>query len=173
MAFPASEPDEQRPSVGTTIAARKLGCSDETVMRRIKAGDLEGGRGSNGYWYVYKDQIASEDEKRLRQENAALRLQLEEVGADLAAERSRWADERAVLEARHRSDRSRIQAILAINAATLNAGESYKAAADETIAALSKYKTAADEWSQVSAMWRDLMAQENMPDDPREIGTSL
>lgn len=165
-------PDPSRPIVTTGEAARILGCTIDTVKNRIKRNVFNDGAGRlpDGRWWIYKDLVVSDDTRELEKENAALRRQLKEVSADLAAERSRWADERAVLEARHRSDRSRIQTVLAINAATLSAGESYKAAADETVTALSKYKTAADEWSQVSAMWRDLMAQENVPDDPREIG---
>jgi len=147
-------PDPSRPVLTTGEAAAILGCTIDTVKNRIKRGDFEGGagQGADGRWWIYKDLLVPDHNRELEKENAALRR----VVADLEADRSRWSDERATLEARHRSDQNRIQTILAINAATLNAGEMYQAAADE--------------WRRVSAMWRDLVAQENVPDDPRGIG---
>jgi hypothetical protein len=176
------EPDPNRLWMTTGEAARILQCLPITVRRRVERGNLEGGQKPSGKWYVYADQVhgfspthgrapsigmeaGSANEERLTRENAELRGQL----ADLAAERSRWVDERAVLEARHRSDQSRIQAILSINAATLASADAYRSAAESAAAAMTKFKDAADNSMVVAAMWRDLMAQENVPDSPEGL----
>ncbi len=70
---------------------------------------------------------------------------------DLEAERSRCADERAVLEARHRSDQSKIQAILSINDATLASADAYKSAAESAAEAMAKFKEVADRSMAVAA----------------------
>ncbi len=182
------EPDPTRPCITTGEAARILKCRPITVRSRIERGNIEGGQKPSGKWYVYADQPdlrdsvagadsttvapASGSKKRRSRDNAQvaeLRTRLEEVDAAQASERAAW-------EARHRADQNRIETILAVNAAALNAGEDYKSAAEgsakllqEAVAGMVKFKDAADKWMAVAGMWRDLMAQENMPDDPREL----
>lgn len=163
------EPDPSRLWMTTGEVARILQCLPITVRRRVERGELEGGQKPSGKWYVYADQVHREagpaNEERLARENAELREQL----ADMAAERSRWIDERAALEARHRSAQSRIQAILSINDATLASADAYKSAAESAAVAMAKFKEAADNSMAVAAMWRDLVAQENMPDSPEGL----
>lgn len=167
-------PDSTRPTISTGAAAKLLRCSIDTVKNRIRRGDFgeEAGQHPNGRWWLYEDLLVPDGTRQLRQEIVAVRRQLEETAAEWAADRARWADERAVLEARHRADQYKIDSLLAINAATLSAGESYKGAADEALSALGKFKSAADQWIAVGTMWRDLMAQQNVPDDPGGIATT-
>lgn len=172
-------PAAGRPVVSASEAARILGNRLITVQKRIQSGRLEGGRyPGKARWWVYADtdprlaarhrgvadsaKLGGHDAGLLEQE---LRHQLEETTA-------RWAEERAALEARHRADLNRIDAILALNAETLVAGEEYKSAAEEaaelvqhSISAMLRFKSAADKWMAVSGKWRDLVAAENMPDD--------
>lgn len=166
-----SLPDPSRPTVTTGEAARILGCTIDTVKNRIKRNAFNdgAGRGPDGRWWIYKDLLVNDETRKLEQENAALRRQLAEIVATLAAERSRWIDERAALEARHRSAQSRIQAILSINDATLAGADAYKSAAESAAVTMAKFKEAADNSMAVAAMWRDLVAQENMPDSPEGL----
>lgn len=182
------EPDPTRPCMTTGEAARILKCTPITVRSRIERGHIEGGQKPSGKWYVYADQsdlldsvagvnaataapAAGSRKRRSRDDTqiAELRKRLGEADAAQASERAAW-------EARHRADQNRIETILAVNAAALNAGEDYKSAAEgsakllqEAVANMVKFKDAADNWMAVAGMWRDLMAQENMPDDPREL----
>lgn len=173
-------PDPARPTVTTGEAAQLLGCSIDTVKNRIKRGDFKeedaGCHPVSGRWWIYKDLLVSEDTRQLQQENAILRRQLEDVTAAWEDDRTRWAERLASLEAARRADRNRIEAILALNSATLDAGEAYKNAAEasaelvqKSVGAMAQFQTAADKWMAVAATWRDLVAQENVPDDARDL----
>jgi hypothetical protein len=187
MAFPASEPDGQRSCVGTTIAARALRCSDETVKRQIKAGVLEGGRRSNGHWYVYKDQIASEDEKQLRQENAALRRQVDELTAAASNGADDVRRQLAGMETELAEVRRNELALQAENRELLRANQIQQAALSEmqevldeyleggefALSAAGKFQSAGKKLSRVNASLNEHLALAAIPDTPAELDDDL
>ena len=84
--------------------------------------------------------------------------------------------ERVAFDARHRGDRNRIAALLALQAANLTAAQSYQSASEgalelarKSAEVISRFQAAADEWQGVAGMYRDLVAADNMPDDPGQL----
>lgn len=181
MTYPAGEPDEQRAWVSTTIAARALGCSDETVKRRIRSGNLEGGRRPNGYWYVYKDQLASDDEKQLRQQVLELRRQLtrsesgsavEELRAHLATaeiELDRLRDTAQSLEAENRELRRANQVQQAALSDMQEVLDEYLEAGESALNAAGKFRSAGKKLSRINASLNEHLALSNIPDTPAEL----
>lgn len=172
-------PAAGRPVVSASEAARIFGNRLITIQKRIQSGRLEGGRyPGKARWWVYTDtdpRLAAQGREVAdlpKVDDPAARSREQELLRQLEESAARWAEERAALEARHRADRHRIDAVLALNAETLVAGEEYRSAAEEaaelvqhSISAMLRFKSAADKWMAVSGKWRDLVAAENMPDD--------
>ncbi len=162
-------PDPRRPCLSTGDAARILGCLPITVRRRVERGELDGGQKTSGKWFVYADQLLAPTPSDDSTTVAALQRQLHDLNDAWTADRTRW-------EAQHREDRNRIATLLALNAATLTAAESYKTASEGSLALVRRstdvvadFKQASDEWIRVAGMYRDMVATDNMPDDPSEI----
>jgi len=169
MAHRRQVPDPRRPCLSTGDAARILGCLPITVRRRVERGELAGGQKPSGKWFVYADQLLSPAPHHDSPTVEALQQQLHDLNAAWAADRTRW-------EAQHREDRHRIDTLLALNAATLGAAESYKHASDGSLDLLRRstdvmadFKRAADQWMNVASLSRDMLATDNMPNDPREL----
>lgn len=177
-----------RQTVRPTEAARLLGCTRETVKNKIRRGDFgeNAGQTPDGHWWIYADQLVSNDVQALRRENAQLRQRVEELVAqkDSADRRiQELVDRQAVVDARRREDRNELATALAMLGATRQATEAYKraaegsrrvvdgykAVAEDAMQSVDQYKEAADQWMAVADMNLDAVAQRNMPDTPEEL----
>jgi phage shock protein A len=177
-----------RQTVRPTEAARLLACTRETVKNKIRRGDFgeSAGQAPDGHWWIYADQLVSNDVQALRRENAQLRQRVEELVAQKdAADRriQELVDRQAVVDARRRDDRNELATALAMLGATRQATEAYKRAAEgsrrvvdgyktvteDAMQSVDQYKEAADQWMAVADMNLDAMAQRNMPDTPEEL----
>jgi hypothetical protein len=181
MTSPTSEPDEQRSWVGTAVAARALSCSDETVKRRIRAGHLEGGRRPNGHWYVYRDQLTSDDEKRLRGENAELHLRITRLEAE-AERRVLTGAEAALAEARRD-----VQELQAENRELLRTSQLQQVALAEmqevldgyleggelALRSADKFQASGKRLSRVNALLNEHLALSVIPDTAAELDEEL
>lgn len=184
----ARAPVAGRPTVRPTEAGRLLGCSRETVKNRIRRGDFgdSAGQAPDGHWWIYADQVVTDEVQQLRQENAALRQRLDELAAQKAAAERRaqdLTDQQAALEAQRREERNDLATALAMIGATRQAAEAYKSAAEssrratdgykrvseDALESADQYKEAADQWMAVASLHLDVMARRNMPDTPEEL----
>jgi len=186
MVLPASEPDEQRVPVSTAIAARTLGCTDETVKRRIRVGDLEGGRRPNGHWYVYKDQLASDEEKQLQQEIAELRVQLSElrqpaqttddIHRQLAAAQTELAEVRRReqdLQSANRELRRTNQVQQAALSDMQEALDEYLEGGELALRSAHKFQSAGKKLSRINASLNEHLALSRIPDTPAELDDEI
>lgn len=184
----ARAPTDGRPTVRPTEAGRLLGCSRETVKNRIRRGDFgdNAGQAPDGHWWIYADQVVTDEVHQLRQENAALRQSLGELTTQkAAAERlvQELVARQAAIEAQRREERNELATALAMIGATRQAAEAYKRAAEssrrstdgyrrvseDALESADQYKEAADQWMAVASLHLDAMAQRNMPDTPAEL----
>jgi hypothetical protein len=167
-------PDAGRETVGPAEAARLLKCSRETVKNKIRRGYFgdDAGQAPDGHWWIYREQLTTDEVRQLRQENAALRRRVDEL-----------IDAQAASDARQREARNDLATALAMLGAHRQATDAYKRAAErsqrltqgykslseEERESAGEYKEAADQWMAVAAMHLDAMAERNMPDTPAEF----
>lgn len=175
-------PDPARPVTYVTKAAKALNHDPRTLQKKIRRGDLPGGKYlAKARWWVYTDTAAfrelsaTNDKPTTASADAspptetALHGQIAELIALEAAREAGWALREKEWAGRDRDHQEKIRQLMAASALETERAEAAEQAVKQLANALAAVRVLAEKSGQLSTTYRDLLAANYIPDDPGEL----
>ena len=177
------DPDPARPLTSVTEAAKAFKRDFRTLQKRIRAGELPGGKyPGKKRWWVYTDTagyrelvVAAGGEHSPAASTApsqaddALRSQIADLIAVAMVRENEWALREKEWAARDRDHQEKIRQLMAASALETERAEAAENAVQQLTNALAAVRVLAEKSGQLSGTYRDLLAANYIPDDPGDL----